>query len=731
LELLEDRLAPATFNVTTLADSVAVNLTTGQDASGQVSLRSAIQAADATSGANAINVPAGTYTLSIPGPLDITNDLTISGAGANSTIIDGNFFDQVFRVDSGNVTISGVTVRRGISQEGGGLYSDTSGRVTLLNDIFTNNVAVGATGAAGTPGAPGQAGGAGGVGLNGLGGGIFNGAGLLAMVNCAVLANVALGGYGGNGGAGGRLTGANGSAEHAGSPATGGAGGAGGNAGFAEGGGLYNQQGAAFGVANSVFAFNRAVGGKGGEGGTGGNGTGGAGGEGPDNGGAGTGGAGGVGGEAAFAEGGGLYNNGVVGIVGTTVSVASNDAIGGYGGDGGFGGAGTGGHGGNSFPFGSAGGGGIGTGGNGAVGGVSAGAKGGGISNGAHAILFGTALSLTNNRAYGGDGGGGGFGGNGTGGNGGMVDAGGGAGGAGIGGTGGDGGDGTLSLATGGGLFNHAQGTVSFTANLQGSATAVVAISSNLVEGGFSGGGGTGGDAFGANGGNSPGRNTLIGANGRSGPGGFAQGGNGGGGGASGDVQGGGISNFGSATFTGVTLNLTGNDGYSGFGSNAGTGGTATGGNGGAGPVGAAGGNAIGGNGGSGAQRARGNSFGGGLFNGPGATLVISPRRGAAAGSAQSGATDSVNNNRADLGFDGVQAVGGTATGGAPSAPNTTTGTATPGQNGTGSAVATIGVGGGLYLASSGAAFISNAIIQGNQADTSDNDVFGTYMPAP
>jgi hypothetical protein len=235
----------------------------------------------------------------------------------------------------------------------------------------------------------------------------------------------------------------------------------------------------------------------------------------------------------------------------------------------------------------------------------------------------------------------------------------------------------------------------------------------------------------GGNGGNSFGRDPEIGATGRSGVGGYAQGGNASGGGVSGDGQGAGIFNAGSATFNGVTLNITANRAAGGIGSYPGTGGKAFGGNGGAGPLGAAGGNATGGNSGSNAHSAAGNAFGGGLFNSGGAMLVISPRRGAAKDSAQSGATDSISQNQSIVYRGGNALFGGTAVGGAASPPNTTTGTATPGQTSTGTPVAPSGMGGGLYLDPGGTAFLSNAVIQGNQASTSDNDVDGTFMPAP
>ena len=82
LEGLEDRVVLSTFRVNTTLDTVAVNLKTGKDASGHISLRSAIMAADAKPNADTIIVPAGTFTLTIPGTgedNDATGDLDING----------------------------------------------------------------------------------------------------------------------------------------------------------------------------------------------------------------------------------------------------------------------------------------------------------------------------------------------------------------------------------------------------------------------------------------------------------------------------------------------------------------------------------------------------------------------------------------------------------------------------------------------------------------------------
>ena len=89
LECLESRIVMSTFRVNTTLDTVAVNLKTGTDATGHISLRSAIMAADAHGGSNTILLRSGTYVLTITGAnedasatgdLDITRNLTIKGS---------------------------------------------------------------------------------------------------------------------------------------------------------------------------------------------------------------------------------------------------------------------------------------------------------------------------------------------------------------------------------------------------------------------------------------------------------------------------------------------------------------------------------------------------------------------------------------------------------------------------------------------------------------------------
>lgn len=117
--------------VDSVADAVDVAPGDGMcsTAAGECTLRAAIQETNALPGPDAINVTAGVYTLTIEGrqedsaatgDLDITDDLTITGAGQEATIVDGNGIDRVFDV-AGEITagMAGLTLRGGHTLESG------------------------------------------------------------------------------------------------------------------------------------------------------------------------------------------------------------------------------------------------------------------------------------------------------------------------------------------------------------------------------------------------------------------------------------------------------------------------------------------------------------------------------------------------------------------------------------------------------------------------------------
>jgi uncharacterized repeat protein (TIGR01451 family) len=120
-------------------------------ASGACTLRAAIQEANAMGGPHAIQLAAGVYPLTLAGrdeddaatgDLDIRSDITLIGAGADGTVVDGNGLDRVFHVfppflGSAEVTIRGLIVRNGdcrASQcSGGGILNQpNSGPPSVL-----------------------------------------------------------------------------------------------------------------------------------------------------------------------------------------------------------------------------------------------------------------------------------------------------------------------------------------------------------------------------------------------------------------------------------------------------------------------------------------------------------------------------------------------------------------------------------------------------------------------
>jgi CSLREA domain-containing protein len=153
--------ANATYTVNSTDDKpdADVGSPTCADAAGQCTLRAAIMQANFTTGVNTITVPSGVYLLTRPGDedgavlgdLDITDYLTIQGAGSGTTIVDGNGAvtgDRVFNILAGaaNTSLSGLTIRAGqkISNTfdaGGGLFwqGASNGSLRLSDVVFEAN----------------------------------------------------------------------------------------------------------------------------------------------------------------------------------------------------------------------------------------------------------------------------------------------------------------------------------------------------------------------------------------------------------------------------------------------------------------------------------------------------------------------------------------------------------------------------------------------------------------
>jgi CSLREA domain-containing protein len=177
----------ATFVVDTTSDRVDVTSGDGicATASADCSLRAAIQETNALAGADDIVVPPGIYTLGLSGTdedlaasgdLDVRDDLTVTGAGAIATIVDGGGLDRVLHI-SGTVTISQVGIRNGnASVEDAGCGAQGGG-VCNVGTLVMNNVTISGNTAADA-------------------GGILNG-GMLTLRNATVSGNHATSSGGG------------------------------------------------------------------------------------------------------------------------------------------------------------------------------------------------------------------------------------------------------------------------------------------------------------------------------------------------------------------------------------------------------------------------------------------------------------------------------------------------------------------------------------------------------
>lgn len=158
-----------------------------QNDSGTGSLRQAI---DEAGPGDTIVVPAGTYTLT-SGALSVNTSLTISGAGAASTVIRQSMADRVIDVGGASTvaTIADVTIRDGdVPGTGGGINVQGGTTVTVIRSEITHNTAQ----------ANGNSGQQGGI---ALGGGIAS-TGTLTVLDSSITGNLvqALGGSGKFGG---------------------------------------------------------------------------------------------------------------------------------------------------------------------------------------------------------------------------------------------------------------------------------------------------------------------------------------------------------------------------------------------------------------------------------------------------------------------------------------------------------------------------------------------------
>src|SRR5947209_5451946 len=122
-EPLEPRIAMAAFTVNSFADILS-------PPKGTVTLRSAIQAANASPGADTINVPfAGTYKITTVGAatdnsagelaIADSGDLTIQNTSGGAVTVDGGGLNRVFDVDPAGSVVPFTATFRNLVLSGG------------------------------------------------------------------------------------------------------------------------------------------------------------------------------------------------------------------------------------------------------------------------------------------------------------------------------------------------------------------------------------------------------------------------------------------------------------------------------------------------------------------------------------------------------------------------------------------------------------------------------------
>ena len=161
-----------TVRSTHTVSGITITVNTADDelnSDGDCSLREALQAANtntavdacpAGSGWDTIQIPAGTYQLSLTGAdedsnatgdFDILESVDIVGAGSSTTILDGMMNDRVLHVDPADAGITfnlhNISVINGKSALGGGIKADNGATFIRnshlrLNEAFTRGGAI-------------------------------------------------------------------------------------------------------------------------------------------------------------------------------------------------------------------------------------------------------------------------------------------------------------------------------------------------------------------------------------------------------------------------------------------------------------------------------------------------------------------------------------------------------------------------------------------------------------
>ncbi len=122
----------------------------GNYATGDLSLREAIGLANGSLGPNTITFATTTngteFDLTL-GEMLVTETLTITGNGATNTVIDGQQLSRILNLQTGDLTLDGVTLKNGKTTAdfngGGAIASSSSGVLTIRNSTLSGNTTQG------------------------------------------------------------------------------------------------------------------------------------------------------------------------------------------------------------------------------------------------------------------------------------------------------------------------------------------------------------------------------------------------------------------------------------------------------------------------------------------------------------------------------------------------------------------------------------------------------------
>ena len=86
-----------------------------------------------------IDVAAGTYMENVTIAASSLNSLTIAGAGATATTVNGRAAGSVFSVSGGAVTLLGLTITNGSRPNGAGIFNSSTGTLNVIDSILSGN----------------------------------------------------------------------------------------------------------------------------------------------------------------------------------------------------------------------------------------------------------------------------------------------------------------------------------------------------------------------------------------------------------------------------------------------------------------------------------------------------------------------------------------------------------------------------------------------------------------